>query len=77
MNERYANKRQLFRRAGRFTKPPTLEQQGFELADGEHRKCDHCGFEWHPILKDCRCPKCETPNAPPEPVVGWQLGEKT
>lgn len=62
MSERYANKRQLFRRGGRFTKPPTLEQMGVVLDDGELRKCGNCGFEWHPFLQDCVCPKCLTPS---------------
>jgi len=63
MSERYANKRKMFRRGGRFTKPPTLEQMGVEVADiCDRRKCGNCGHEWRPLLAQCVCPLCLTPS---------------
>ena len=59
---KYANKRQVFRRGGRFSKPPTLADMGFPVADGE-RTCRHCGHKWWPVLETGTCPNCNTKRA--------------
>ena len=55
--ERYANKRRVFRRGGRFAKPPSLEQLGYPVAHGE-MTCADCGYKWLPILTTGKCPEC-------------------
>ena len=54
---RYANKRQMFRKRGRFAKPPSLEQMGYPVAHGE-MTCANCGHTWRPILITGMCPVC-------------------
>jgi predicted Zn-ribbon and HTH transcriptional regulator len=52
----------MFRRGGRFSKAPSLEQMGFEVNDRE-RTCANCGENFFPVLVTGRCPKCDTPLA--------------
>lgn len=63
-NERYANKRRVVRRQGKFAKPPTMQERGIVLADGDTISCSKCGYVWTPIIKDCVCPSCLTAVLP-------------
>ncbi len=57
---KYANNLLMFRSGGRFAKPPSLSQLGYDVNDRE-RTCANCGEKWFPVLATGRCPKCDTP----------------
>jgi hypothetical protein len=57
MSERYANKRMMFRSGGRFSKPPTLADLGFDVNNDGAVTCV-CGFTFTPVLRTGKCPKC-------------------
>jgi rubrerythrin len=57
--------RRVFRQGnGRFRRPPSLEEMGFDVnKGGELLTCLTCGAEWRPVLMSGTCPMCKTPRA--------------
>ena len=56
--EKYRNGRIVTRRGGRFAKPPSLSDLGYELSNGKEKTCRHCGNKQNPIAKNWRCHEC-------------------
>lgn len=53
---KYANGRLMFRRAGRFSRPPSLEQLGYPInKDGAEFTCPACGEKCRPVLLTWNC----------------------
>jgi len=63
MKERYANKRMMFRKGGKFSKAPSLERMGFDVNKAE-QTCANCGHKWFPVLATGLCPQCDTALKP-------------
>lgn len=56
--------RRFRQRNGRFRRPPSLEELGFDVND-EERVCNECGHHWIPLLKSGVCPKCKATDSRP------------
>lgn len=58
---KYANKRIMHRRGGRFASAPTLGQLGFAAnEDLKQFTCANCSHQFIPVVLTGRCPKCST-----------------
>ena len=64
---RYANKRQMFRSSGRFSRPPSLEEMGMPVNAGGELTCRGCGGKSIPVLITGTCCYCGLKRAFVEP----------
>ena len=58
-SEKYRNGRAVTRKRGRYAKPPTLSDMGFNVnQDASLKTCADCGDQCRPVLNTWVCSSC-------------------